>query len=106
VLTIVVQVTMFLIIATLALWVDELFEGITVGLSKTANTYKGIAIISLVLALPWFILVRSRLSPFAVSLTNFRAVLDRCSQGKQIIDGRFLHRYHALYCLTLQHVRL
>jgi len=31
-------------------------------------------------------------------------VLDRCPQGKQIIDGRFLHRYHVLYCLTLRHV--
>lgn len=31
-------------------------------------------------------------------------MLDRCPQGKQAIDGRFLHRYHALYCLALQHI--
>ena len=105
VLSIVVQVTMFLIIASLALWVDELFEGVVASLSRTTSIFKGIAIVSLILALPWFILVRSHLSPFPFSLTNFRAVLDRCPQGKQILDGRFLHRYHTLYCLTQQHVR-
>ena len=31
-------------------------------------------------------------------------VLGRRPQGKQIIDGCFLRRHHALYCLALQHV--
>ena len=62
---------MFLIIASFALWIDELFGGVTSSLSMTTSIFKGIAIVSLVLALPWFILVRSH-SPFSFSLTNFR----------------------------------
>ena len=73
VLSIAVQVTMFLIIASLALWVDELFGGAVASLSKTTNIFKGIAIVSLILALPWFILVRSHLTLLPFSLTNFRA---------------------------------
>jgi len=63
---------MFLIIASLALWVDELFGGVVSSLSTTTNIFKGTAIVSLLLALPWFILVCSHLSPFPFSLTNFR----------------------------------
>jgi len=63
---------MFLIIASLALWVDELFGGAVSNLSTTTNIFKGTATVSLVLALPWFILVCSHHSPFPFSLTNFR----------------------------------
>ena len=73
VLSIVVQVTMFLVIASLALWVDELFGGEVASLSNTTTIFKGIAIVSLILALPWFILVRLNLSPFPFSLTNLNA---------------------------------
>lgn len=70
-LSIVVQVTMFLIIASIALWVDELFGGVVSSLSMTTNIFRGIVIVSFVLAIPWFILVRSYSSPFPFSLTTF-----------------------------------
>jgi hypothetical protein len=107
VLCIVVQVTVFLIIASLALWVNQLFEGVIASLSKTTNIFRGTSIVSLVLALPWFILVRSQLSPFLLWLTKLACTgLECCPQGKQAIDDHFFHLHRALYCLDLQHVRL
>ena len=70
-LSIAVQITTFLIIASLALWVDQLFGGMIASFSKTSYIFKGTSIVSLVLAFPWFILVRSYLSHFPPQLTDF-----------------------------------
>jgi len=54
VLSIIIQLTMFLLIASLALWIDELFNGAISSFSSTTPIHKGIALASGLLTVPWF----------------------------------------------------
>jgi len=76
---------MFLIIASLALWVDQLFEGTIASLSETVNIFKGISIVTLLLAFPWFIIgwvaVRKENRPLMVTFFIVTALFIAALSG-------------------------
>lgn len=55
-LSIIMQVTAFLLMASLCLWVQQLFNSPIASFSATTPAFKGVGMVSVLLAIPWFVI--------------------------------------------------
>lgn len=55
-LSIVIQIGAFLLLASLALWVQQLFTSPIASFSSTTPAFKGVGLLSILLTIPWFVI--------------------------------------------------